>query len=81
MAAEDYIDLSYDDLWCGADPEDDGSGDQQVGNACPFCGEGEALVLRTNRSNGNKFVGCGTWPECWYTATANRADLETENVS
>lgn len=32
---------------------------------CPDCGMG--LVVRTNRANGNQFLGCPDWPACTHT--------------
>ena len=34
-------------------------------NICPRCGK--SLVIRTNRTNGNKFYGCEGYPKCTYT--------------
>ena len=34
---------------------------------CPLCGSGNYLIVRTNRHNGNQFLGCSKWPDCEYT--------------
>lgn len=40
---------------------------QVTSRACPLCGAGSNLVVRTNKSNGSQFLGCANWPECEYT--------------
>lgn len=37
-------------------------------NECPDCGE--ELILRTN-SDGDKFYGCSSFPECRYTESVD----------
>jgi len=32
---------------------------------CPDCGK--LLRVKTNRTNGNQFLGCPGWPDCTYT--------------
>ena len=32
---------------------------------CPTCGA--KLIVKTNKANGNQFLGCPRWPECNYT--------------
>lgn len=43
----------------------------EVNRTCPRCkdeGRGNVkLIVRTNRDNGNQFLGCPNWPECSYT--------------
>jgi len=34
---------------------------------CPNCQDSPKLIVRTNRSNGNQFLGCPNWPECNFT--------------
>lgn len=55
MAAEDYIDMCYDDL--------DFTEEEPVAHSC-----GEACdVLRRNRETGAYFIGCAKFPKCRYT--------------
>lgn len=34
---------------------------------CPHCVPVVNLRVKTNRANGNQFLGCPNWPECEYT--------------
>lgn len=34
---------------------------------CPDCGPSFKLVVKTNRENGNQFLGCVNYPVCSYT--------------
>jgi ssDNA-binding Zn-finger/Zn-ribbon topoisomerase 1 len=43
----------------------------RISGDCPVCGD--HLVTRTNRTEGNKFVGCSAWPECHFTTQYDRA--------
>lgn len=40
---------------------------------CPKCGKGK-LVHRTNRSTGEKFLGCSDYPNCKYTQKEEASD-------
>ena len=33
----------------------------------PLCKPLVKLVVKTNRKNGNQFLGCPNWPECDHT--------------
>ncbi|MHC4228008.1 MAG: topoisomerase DNA-binding C4 zinc finger domain-containing protein [Planctomycetota bacterium] len=35
--------------------------------SCPECGPATKLQVRTNKSNGNQFLGCPNWPDCNHT--------------
>jgi ssDNA-binding Zn-finger/Zn-ribbon topoisomerase 1 len=43
----------------------------RISGDCPACGS--HLVTRTNRAEGNKFVGCSGYPECRFTTQYDRA--------
>jgi len=34
---------------------------------CPECDDGTTVIVKTNKINGNQFLGCPNWPECEYT--------------
>lgn len=34
---------------------------------CPECSADTKLLIKTNRHNGNQFLGCPNWPDCDYT--------------
>ncbi len=34
---------------------------------CQNCTADVRLIIKTNRHNGNQFLGCPNWPECDYT--------------
>lgn len=34
---------------------------------CPQCNPPRKLIVKTNRHNGNQFLGCPNYPECNYT--------------
>jgi predicted RNA-binding Zn-ribbon protein involved in translation (DUF1610 family) len=40
---------------------------QEVEISCPKCGAATKLQVRTNRNNGNQFLGCPNWPGCNHT--------------
>lgn len=55
MAAEDYIDINYDDLqYIDEDP-----------HSCLARGE---AILKQNRRTGEAFIGCTAWPSCRWSA-------------
>ena len=37
----------------------------QTSIPCEDCGA--KLIIKTNRQNGNQFLGCPNWPECEFT--------------
>ena len=39
----------------------------EVAKSCPNCGPATNLVIRTNRKNNSRFLGCPNWPECTHT--------------
>ena len=39
----------------------------KVTKTCPNCGIAHLLVIRTNRTTQEQFLGCPNWPECRYT--------------
>lgn len=41
---------------------------QPIERDCPKCSPRVKLMVKTNRANGNQFLGCPNWPECEYTA-------------
>lgn len=40
---------------------------KQTEVGCPRCGAATLLVVRTNRQQGNQFLGCPNWPKCGHT--------------
>jgi ssDNA-binding Zn-finger/Zn-ribbon topoisomerase 1 len=34
---------------------------------CPQCNPPRKLIVKTNRNNGNQFLGCPNYPDCKYT--------------
>jgi len=34
---------------------------------CPECTPPRKLIVKTNRNNGNQFLGCPNYPDCNYT--------------
>ena len=34
---------------------------------CPMCKDGTTVIVKTNKINGNQFLGCPKYPECDYT--------------
>jgi len=40
---------------------------KQVERYCPNCSPMVKLRVKTNRVNGNQFLGCPNWPDCDYT--------------
>lgn len=41
--------------------------DMEVERYCPKCDNAVKLRVKTNRMNGNQFLGCPNWPNCDYT--------------
>ncbi len=39
----------------------------EVNIFCPTCKPPRKLIVKTNRQNGNQFLGCPNWPNCDYT--------------
>jgi len=40
---------------------------QEVERYCPECKPLVKLIVKTNRHNGNQFLGCPNYPVCMYT--------------
>ena len=59
MAAEDYIDLCYDE----------GSYFDEGGPHSDECEAGGHPVIRINRQTGEKFLGCSAFPKCRWTCS------------
>ena len=45
---------------------------------CPDCYE--IMVLRTRKSDGVKFWGCSTWPECTGTRNSDGTPEEDDDI-
>lgn len=39
----------------------------EVERYCPVCSPPPKLIVKTNRKNGNQFLGCPNWPNCTHT--------------